>query len=332
MKIRICIIITIVFILFILNAVAHVPIAGGENISLESAIEIREPTKSWAIYDEIHKTGEVKYYKFSMIRDQRLRLSIFVVEEGFTPGVVIMGKNLTSKGVLPSGVELPSDYGFLVFEGLESDYREYEPFTPTSYYFTSDVDINVNDTGLYYIAIFDESGIGKVGVAIGFVETFSLTEWLMIPIDTINIHIWEDQNIALILAPLYLTIIIGFVIILWQSKKEYNSKMNIFRLVLMFAAFIYFGSGFIILMQMIIAILVSSANASIIVTLIFVLLPLIFGYLLIRSSIKINHKLNLNERLKIFLLGLFGLIFWCGIIIGPILVIIISILPVKFIK
>jgi hypothetical protein len=332
MKIRICIIITFVILLFILNTVAHVPIAGGENISLESSIEIREPTKSWAIYDEIHETGEVKYYKFSLIRGQRLRLSIFVVEEGFTPGVVLMGENITSNGVLPSGVELPSDYGFLVFEGLETDDREYEAFTPTSYYFTADVDLNVNETGLYYIAIFDESGIGKVGVAIGFVETFSITEWLMIPIDTINIHIWEGQNIVLILAPLYLTIIIGFGILFWQIKKEYYSKMNIFRLVLMFAAFIYIGSGFIILMQMIIALLVSTANASIIVTFIFVLLPAIFGYLLIKTSIKLNNKSNLNERLKIFLLGIFGLIFWCGIIIAPILVMIISILPAKFIK
>ena len=171
-----------------------------------------------------------------------------------------------------------------------------------------------------------------MGVAIGFVETFSLTEWLMIPIDTINIHIWEGQNIALILAPLYLTIIIGFGIILWGNKNEKKPKSNIYRLVLMFAAFLFIGSGFIILMQMIIAILFSNANSSIIVTLIFVLIPVIFGYLLLKTSIKLNNKLNLNERLKIFLLGLFGLIFWCGIIIGPILVMIISFLPVKIDK
>lgn len=330
MKLRIYTVIMFLSLLFTINTIAHVPIAGGENINLESSIEIKEPTKSWAIYDEIHETGEVKYYKFSMIQDQRLRISIFVVEEEFTPGVVIMGKNLTSNEVLPSGVELPSDYGFLVFEGLEAEDREYEPFTPTSYYYTTDVDINVNDTGLYYIAIFDEIGIGKVGVAIGFIETFSLTEWLLIPIDTINIHIWEGQNIALILAPLYLTIIIGFGILLWQSKNDYNKRMNIYRIVLMFTAFLYIGSGFIIFMQMINALLVSSLSSSIIVTFIFVLLPLIFGYLSIRTTIKSNDKLNLSKRLKIFLLGLFGLIFWCGIIIGPILVIIISFIPVKF--
>ncbi len=330
MKLRIYIIIMFVSLLFTINTIAHVPIAGGENINLESSIEIKEPTKSWAIYDEIHETGEVKYYKFSMMQGQRLRISIFVVEEEFTPGVVIMGKNLKSNGVLPSGVELPSDYGFLVFEGIEAEDREYEPFTPTSYYYTTDVDINVNDTGLYYIAIFDEIGIGKVGVAIGFVETFSLTEWLLIPIDTINIHIWEGQNIALILAPLYLTIIIGFGILLWQRKNDYYSRINLYRLVLMFTSFLYIGSGFIILMQMINAILVSSVSSSIIVTFIFVLLPLIFGYFLLRTTIKSSDKLNISKRLKIFLLGLFGLIFWCGIIIGPILVIIISFIPVKF--
>lgn len=313
--------------LLITNAVAHVPITGGENNALETAIEVREPTKSWAIYDEIHEPGESKYYKFFMERGQRLRISLFVPEEGFTPGVVVMGKGLTPQGTLPIGVEVPSGYGYLVFEGEQTNTREYEPFTPSSYYFTADVDINVNTTEVYYIAVFDESDHGKVGIAIGFVETFSVTEWLLIPIDAINIHIWEGQNIAVIIAPLYLTIIIGIGILVWISKKEHKLQLNNHASLGMFAAFLFIGSGLMILMQMIIALAVSAADASVIITLIFGLLPILFGILLMRTSIKIIKELNKKNRVILLLLGIFGLIFWSGIIIGPVLAIITSFLP-----
>ncbi|UCB57875.1 MAG: hypothetical protein JSV67_04505, partial [Thermoplasmatales archaeon] len=292
MKSRIYMIFILIMLLFIKNAVSHVPITGGENNSLETAIEVMEPTKSWAIYDEIHEPGETKYYKFTMKQGEILRISLFVNKEEFTPGVIVMGKGLTSQGILPSGVEVPTGYGYLVFEGEKTNIREYEPFTPSSYYFTADIDINVTTNDLYYIAVFDELDHGKVGIAIGFIETFSVTEWLMIPINAINIHIWEGQNIALIIAPLYLTIIIGIIILIWISKKEHKLQLNNQAILGIFAAFLFIGSGLMILMQMIIALTGSSADISIIITLVFVLLPILFGILLMRTSIKIVKELN----------------------------------------
>jgi len=327
MKIRICIITMFVILIFILNTVAHVPISAGDNNSLETAIEVKEPTKSWAIYDEIHEPGESKYYKFTMEQDHRLKISLFVFDKGFTPGVVVMGKGLTSKGILPSGVEIPTGYNYLVFEGEKTNTREYEPFTPSSYYFTADVDITVNNTDVYYIAVFDESNHGKVGIAIGFIETFSVTEWLLIPINAIYIHIWEGQNIVVIIAPLYLTIITGIGILLWIRKKEHKFQLNNQALLGFFAAFLFIGSGLIILMQMIIALVGSSADNSVIITLLFGLLPILFGILLIRTSMRIVKELNKTNRAILLAIGIFGLIFWSGVIIGPVLTIISSFLP-----
>jgi len=320
-------ILILLMLLFITNAVSHVPIIGGENNSLKTAIEVIEPAKSWAIYDEIHEPGESKYYKFTMEQGQRLKISLFVTKKEFTPGVVVMGKGLTSQGILPSGVELPTGYDYLVFEGEKTNAREYEPFTPSSYYFTADVDINVTNTDAYYIAVFDESDHGKVGIAIGFIETFSVTEWLLIPINAINIHIWEGQNIAVIIAPLYLTIIIGIGMLVWISKKEYKLQLNNHMILGIFAAFLFIGSGLMILMQMIIALAGSSADILVIITLIFGLLPILFGILLTRTSIKIVKELNKKNRAILLVLGIFGLIFWSGIIIGPVLAIITSFLP-----
>jgi hypothetical protein len=320
-------ILIMLMLLFITNAVSHVPITGGENNSLGTAIEVIEPTKSWAIYDEIHEPGESKYYKFTMEQGQRLKISLFVNKKGFTPGVVVMGKGLTSQGLLPSGVEVPTGYNYLVFDGEKTNTREYEPFTPSSYYFSADVDINITTNDVYYIAVFDESNHGKVGIAIGFVETFSVTEWLLIPINTINIHIWEDQNIAVIIAPLYLTIIIGIGILVWAMKKGYKLQLNNNAILGIFAAFLFIGSGLMILMQMIIALAGSSADISVIITLIFGLLPILFGILLMRTSIKIVKELNKKNRAVLLILGVFGLIFWSGVIIGPVLAIITSFLP-----
>jgi len=327
MKIRICIITMFVILIFILNTVAHVPISAGENNSLETAIDVKEPTKSWAIYDEIHEPGESKYYKFTMEQGQRLKISLFVTKKGFTPGVVVMGKGLTSQGILPSGVEIPTGYNYIVFEGEKTNNREYEPFTPSSYYFTADVDITVNNTDVYYIAVFDESEHGKVGIAIGFIETFSVTEWLLIPINAINIHIWEGQNITVIIAPLYLTIITGIGILLWIWKKEHKLQLNNQATLGLIAAFLFIGSGLMILMQMIIALVGSSADNSVIITLLFGLLPILFGILLIRTSMRIVKELNKTNRAILLVIGIFGLIFWSGVIIGPVLTIISCFLP-----
>jgi len=46
---------------------------------------------------------------------------------------------------------------------------------------------------------------GKYGIAIGYKEEFTLSEWLLIPIDVINIHQWEGQSLILILMPLLLS-------------------------------------------------------------------------------------------------------------------------------
>jgi hypothetical protein len=228
---------------------------------------------------------------------------------------------------LPSGVEVPTGYNYLVFEGEKTNTREYEPFTPSSYYFTTDVDINITNADDYYIAVFDESDHGKVGIAIGFIETFSVAEWLLIPINAINIHIWEGQNIAVIIAPVYLTFIIGIGILLWKRKIEHKLQLNNQAILGLFAAFLFIGSGLMILMQMIIALAGSSADISVIITLIFGLLPILFGILLIRNSIRIVKELNKKNRAVLLILGVFGLIFWSGVIIGPILAIITSFLP-----
>ena len=157
---------------------------------------------------------------------------------------------------------------------------------------------------------------------------FSVIEWLLIPINAINIHIWEGQNIFVITAPLYLTIIFGIGILSWILKKAYKIQLSSHILLGISAGFLFIGSGLMIFMQMIIALAGASAENSAVITLIFGLLPILFGVLLIRISIRIVKEFNKEDRVLLFVLGLLGLIFWSGVIVGPVLAIMTSFFPI----
>ena len=60
------------------EAVAHSPTTTGDNESLANAALVREPTKSWAIYSDIHKGGEARYYKLELKSGERLHAGIFL--------------------------------------------------------------------------------------------------------------------------------------------------------------------------------------------------------------------------------------------------------------
>ena len=82
----------------------------------------------------------------------------------------------------------------------------------------------------------------------------------------------------------------------------------------------YFGSGGIILHQMIIALLGSSYDALLFVTLIFAALPVLLGYSIITKATK--SDLSLGQIIRLLVYGLVGLFFWAGYIVGPLLVIV----------
>ena len=99
-----------------------------------------------------------------------------------------------------------------------------------------------------------------------------------------------------------------------------------------FAALLFIGSGVLLLTQMIIALATSSIEPLIIVTLLFGLLPILFGTLLLRISMRIQKEMNKKTRVKIFIYGILGLVLWSGVIIGPILAIVTSLLPYRINK
>ena len=70
----------------------------------------------------------------------------------------------------------------------------------------------------------------------------------------------------------------------------------------------------------------SSSSAS--VTLIFAAIPIILG-LIVLSYLKKNGQLKNTDRLFLLTLSLLGLVFWAGLIVGPMILVISTLVPIK---
>jgi hypothetical protein len=315
-------------ILLIPSASAHVPDFGGGGDSLETAAHVHNPLKSWAIYDELHESGEAHYFSTHLDEGQRLRLQFFSPDQDFVPSVAIMGPGIETNDTLPAFVEIPEDSGVFFIEGERQDEAEYEPFTPASYYYFVDFDWDVTDHGDYFIAVFHADDVGKYGMAIGYVEEFTLGEWLTVPIDTVGIHEWSGQNVALILAPMIATFLVGSFLLIWPpGKGRLTQESEIWRFMVSFAGLLFIGGAVFLATQMAFALSRSGFDALSIFTVIFVLVPLILGYLLVRKAINNDMGLTSKNRVIVLVLGLVGLFLWAGMIIGPILSIIAVVMP-----
>jgi hypothetical protein len=236
-----------------------------------------------------------------------------------------MGPEIEEPSEAPSFIEVPEDVEIRLVEGIRHEAPEYEPFTPASYYFTADYRADVVVEGDYYFVVYSDSGGGRYGVAVGYVETFTLVEWIMVPFDVMGIHQWEGQSLAFILAPMALTLVLGLLILVWKFKPK--DIVSVFLGVL--AGLLYIGSGFMMFTQMIIALIGATSTSSSVITFFFAILPVAIGLVIIRKIIGGRASFNPRDRGIMLALGILGFFLWAGLLVGPVLSIIMSILPTK---
>ncbi len=325
-------ILVFIFLLFLFVPIvsAHTPLKPTvENNSLDTAFNIPNPTKSWTLYREIHEKGESEYFKLHLHEGERFVVSVYIprnADTDFIPNLVIISPSIESQSQVPLTIEVPDDVEATLIKGDQPEALEYEPFTPTSYYFTADYRADITVEGDYYFGIYSDEGEGRYGIAVGYVETFTLIEWLMIPIDVINIHQWEGQSLTFIRAPMALTLLLGLSLMFWKIKLKPTSSVTVFLGVL--AGLTYIGSGLMTITQMLIALIGVASTSSFILTLVFSTLPALLGFLILRKIVKYNIPWKKRDRLIFVVLGILGYILWAGILLGPSLIILVSVLPV----
>jgi hypothetical protein len=327
--------ISILSLLFLVSSVmAHAPLGSGDNESINTATVIPDPTKSWAIYAELHSDGDSQYYTLNITTGQKIHAMLFKSmrpeESGFTPRLVIVGPNITEQGTIPAyaNVTIPSGAHVRVVESKEPT-ATYEPFSPSSFNSLSDETIDSPGEGTYYIVVYEQSSTpsgGHYGLAIGDRETYSIDEWVLIPFNLMTIYQWEGQSIALVLTPMIAAIVVGFVLIAWRFKRQSNLA-NPMAWLGAIAGLTFIGTAATTFYQMLASATRVAVGAEALVTLIFAIVPLVIGLLTLRLSIKDSDKASVRKRVCYIILGLVALFMWAGIIIGPILAILASVVP-----
>ncbi|CAG0981395.1 MAG: hypothetical protein OIN86_09715 [Candidatus Methanoperedens sp.] len=324
---------TLLFLIYCLfplpSASGHSPIISGYNSNLDEAMFIPDPTKSWAIYGELHGEREIHYYRFEIEKGQRIYISLMkpTNEENkeFMPVFVLAGPGLIGQGTVPDYVELPAGAGAVVVAGRQPEEATYEPFSASSFYELAELDIPAPESGSFYMAVYVPGRGGHYSLALGEREVYSLAEWILIPLSLISIYQWEGQSLLIIFLPIAATLAISMGFMLWWRKKWI--PVSLFEWTGMLAGLLFMGTGFMVLFQMVLALSHTHLVSEVVITSILALLSILPGIAVIRIIRKNRKKVDIRKRIYLVILGIIALFVWSGFLVGPVLAVLASLMP-----
>jgi hypothetical protein len=314
----------------ILPVDAHVPISADNNNNLNTALSVEKPTKSYAIYGHLHDAGDVGYYQFNLNAGDQLKLSLMTT--GFdapVPDMVVMSPgNSGPIDGLPQNVDVPPGYNAEVIKGQKPVTAEYEPFSPAAVFNVASYSKNITQPGTYYVAVISPADETQYSIAVGYLEEFSLEEWVLVPINLINTHLWEGQSIIAILTPFLAIFILGLILI---ARRDNKIKKPLSFWLATIAGLCYLGGASIVLVQMVRVLRVTGPSAGVIITLIFTMIPILLGIWALRIARSPSPQ-SKKDQLSLGIIGLLGLLFWAGLIIGPVVAFIAALVPEGYLR
>ena len=153
------IILLLPLVLSINPLVGHTPLQPSNNETLNTSIEISDPTKKRIIYAELHEKAEAQHYKLHLNEGARFKVTLYlpIAEKGFMPKLVIMGSGIFSKDVLPKFIKVLNGSEVLDLKATSPYKPKYEPFTQSSYYYLTEIDVEISQHINYHITIFEGS-------------------------------------------------------------------------------------------------------------------------------------------------------------------------------
>jgi hypothetical protein len=301
---------------------AHAPANAGFNEDISNATVISNPEKSYAFYTDLDQSGEAQYYKFSMQKGQQLSGTVQIPDSGsMVPDIVIIGPGIVPSGNIPSFIEVPAGSGAMVIDGTKPEKPTYEPFTPQPIYEVAHFNLTVPEDGDYYIAVYGPGG-GNYGLAPGFLEQFTISEWLLIPFSVISIYLWAGQSLSAVVTPFLFIVIAGLALLIIYQKKS-DKQWGYREWIVLFSGLLYLGGVAVTITQTIHTLLLTGYSSGVLLTLIFIVIPSILGIVIIRKGLSLTREKRSVPLtgLLILIAGLLGLIMWAGFIIGPVLAI-----------
>ncbi|MCW4049818.1 MAG: hypothetical protein NWE89_08790 [Candidatus Bathyarchaeota archaeon] len=297
----------------------HTPLdIDGNGSTLETAIKVPYPTKTWTLYHEVHETGEPKFYELHIREGERLVVSLFTSlqeDPKFTPRLVVLGEGVEPRGMAPEFIESPPGYSVHVVDSTRPEAPEYDPFTPSSYFFYAEFRGEVSE-GTYYVVVYEPDNVGSYGLALGYREVFTMYEWLIIPVNLFEIHLWEGQSPLIVFGPLLVAVAAGF----WYINKR-DVIIGVSMWLSLTGGLLFTGTAVNTFVQMVIAMAASGYTSASLLTIIFIALQAGLGYIVIRKALIDRRRTDLKSRAVVVGSGLLGMFVWAGVLIGPILVI-----------
>ncbi|MFC7018350.1 MULTISPECIES: hypothetical protein [Haloarcula] len=308
-------------------ALAHVPSFPTDNTTPDSAVEVPDAAKSWSFYDHLD-TGEVAYYRFSLSPGERLRVSTFTPEDGpFTPSFVVLSESLGATDGVPDRVTVPEGMGAVVVEGERPERASYEPFAPSATYETTSLDRPVDEETAFLVAVYEPQGrSGQVGVAIGYREEFSPTEYVRVPFDLVGVHLWEGQHPLVVVGPFVATVL-GGVVVGWRRRAATPSR-PVARYALGLGALLILGTTAGTLVQTGIALSKTGPTAGAVVTAVFVVVPLVCGTWALRVAVG-TGPLTTLARAGLAGAAVLSVLTWAGYLVGPALLLAAAVVPAR---
>lgn len=314
----------LVLALVVTPVAAHVPSDPGDNDSPDQAVQVTDAAKSWSYYDELDG-GEAQYYEVTVAADERLQVSAFTpAESQFTPSLVVMAPEFEGNEA-PPGVAVPDGMGAVVVEGDRPATPGYEPFAPSANYETAAFEHDSSAQTTYLVALYEPANrTGAAGVAIGYQESFSLTEYATVPFALVETHRWEGQPLALAIGPFALTVVAGAGALLTRRRDAFGGTLAEYALVA--GGLLVLASGVNTLVQTGIALSATGPTAGALVTAAYVVVPAVCGAWALRVATRASG-LGAPTRVGLVVAGLAAFATWGGFLVGPALLVAVAVAP-----
>lgn len=343
------------------NAVGHVPLIGGGNEDISSALHISNPAKSWAIY-AVLENETVHYFSFDVREGERIYLGLLKstdpADEGFLPDLLLIGPGigiqsspsaqlpegntspegaavLLENSAIPKNIVLPEslkDLGALAADGREG-ITTYEPFGPSSFIELAEINLSAPQSGRYYAAVYENTmkeeaslaaaePVAKGGGHYGLVVGYR------------EEFSFTDRMIAPIqIASVYIwegqsiiMILIPYLVALIAGGLIYRrgSRRSSFSLAGTFAGFLFLGTSSLVITQMIYSLSRAPYGPEVYITMAIILFHALLGVASIRLA---RGGAGILQRSLLAVIGTLALLGGSGMILGPILAVSASFLP-----
>jgi len=282
----VAIVLLVVLVALALPAEAHAPEFPEGGGSLEKATEVKDPTKSWAIYSHLHEGGEAHYYLLRMRQGENITVSLiaprYSTDKGFLPSMALMGPGIEGNGTPPSFVEVPTGAGVEVIARSLPPGMEYEPFSPSAFHELSNVSLEAPQDGDYYLAVYDEATEGSYGLAVGLRESFTAEEWVLVPFSALSIYLWEGQSPPAVLLAPAAAIAIGLAAMLAFPRRP--RPLDVLWVLATAAGLLMVASGVSLIYQMLWSLSQTGAEPTLAVTIVLAAVPLALGSAALRIA------------------------------------------------